>query len=209
MVSLSESIDGLKKAFFSPQRENTPALEKLNSHERDFFTHLIQGFREAQGSVFPKDVDFLIILAGGIVTGIHNKSPEERDIDVAINFSSPTDTPERLAVVTGAEAFLTSFLDRHNLDYTQLSGSIPGTGIDGRNGIKGWTTTELEFGGQKHMVKGLLDRFPEVRFVTKLKGDLHCFDIMILGVNDPNIDDHLKWQGKSKKAYEVIWDSRK
>lgn len=201
-------IETLRGGFQRSHIETEPRIWKLLTEgEKQFLLDLKELVKRIKANSFP-GVNFVILAVGGMVTGVHSKPPEERDIDIAINLSAPTGSQERLEIVETLERQIKKFIERSNLSFIQHTGLLEAAGLEGRDGFKGWTLTEVEYDGQKHLVTALLDNFPQSRFVIDKTEQTRSFDIMILGLNHPPIEEHLRWQKDSGKGYWLLYDSR-
>jgi hypothetical protein len=178
------------------KEEYLQPFEFLNSDEKRLILDFIDQIKMAN---FIGDVIALVV--GGTVTCIHNKPVEDQDLDIIINFSSHTRSEERLADVRTGENTVKSFLEENEIDYLQHAGLL------GLENFKGWALIESEYEGEVHQIIGLLDNFPQIRFTTEKQNGIRPLDIMISGVNQPTIPEHLKWQEEQKKGYVVLYNT--
>ncbi|MBI2268456.1 MAG: hypothetical protein HYU80_03385 [Candidatus Blackburnbacteria bacterium] len=180
---------------------------RFNRKERHFLITLLRRVDDTKNNTFPH-IEFLALLVGGTVTGIHKKPPEERDLDIVINFSAETGSRERLSLICEIEQCITQVLCAAGLAYVQHSGTL-GPVSNGFENYKGWALIELEFEGKKHPVMSLLDGVPELRFVTTKPRGARPFDIIIPGLDYLDMDTQLELLVNEGKAFEILYDSRK
>ena len=191
MANLLERFHNLFLGYTTEPKEFVDGLEPS---ERVLLRKFLKHFKKVHDSEFENDVNVLVLLTGGMVTGVHNKPPEEQDIDIAINFSSPMGTSERLKEVSLTESFLRRFLDSNNLSYKQYTGLMEGDGLGVGSGYKGWILIEKERNLHKDSVRGYLSSYPLIRFITDRTNRLRSIEIMLWGVDNPNIEEQLRWQ---------------
>jgi hypothetical protein len=202
---MANILETLRFAFLRGGRESEVFSEQLKPSEQDLLREFLKRFEKLHDSEFPKGVDVLVLLTGGMATGVHNKPVDDQDIDIAINFSSSIGTTERLKVVSLTESFLRGFLDSNELGYKQYTGLIGEDDPEVSGGYKGWILIEKEHGD---FALGYMSSYPLIRFVTDKTEKLRPFEFMLWGVDNPDIEEQLKWQSETGKGYKIIWDTR-